>query len=416
MKKVLSSLGPGLITGASDDDPSGIGTYSQVGAQFGNQLLWTMLFSLPLMLAVQEISARIGRVTGKGIAANLRTGSKWSAYPVVFLLFAANTINIGADIAAMGAAAKLILGGPAIAYAVVFGVVSVLLEVFVSYRRYGPWLKWMTLALFTYVATVFTVKIPWASTLSATLIPHFSFSREMFTALVAVLGTTISPYLFFWQASNEVEEIQRVTRDQPLRAKPKQAEKQFRRIRIDTFVGMVFSAVIAFFIMLTCAVTLHANGITKIETAAQAAEALRPVAGTFAFALFSLGIVGSGLLAIPVLAGSAAYAIGEVLNWRTGLRYEARRARGFYGVITAATLLGLGMNFTALDPMKALYWAAVINGIVSVPVLFLMLRLSRNPAVMTKRFSLPGGLNALGWLTCVVMLLATAGMVVAAAT
>lgn len=412
MKNVASSLGPGLVAGAADDDPSGIGTYSQVGAQFGNQLLWTLLFSLPLMVAVQEISARIGRVTGRGIAGNLIAYPRWITYPIVFLLFAANTINIGADIAAMGAAAKLVFGGPILAYAVVFGVVSILLEIFVSYRRYSRWLKWLTLVLFSYVATAFAVKIPWASTLSATMIPHFSWSREMFTALIAVLGTTISPYLFFWQASLEVEELQRVKRDQPLRTQPKQARKQFRRIRVDTYVGMFFSALVAFFIMLTCAVTLHANGITQIETAAQAAEALRPVAGTFAFSLFALGIIGSGLLAVPVLAGSAAYAVGEMLDWRTGLHYEAWRARGFYAVIALATLLGLALDFTKLDPIKALYWTAVINGVVSVPVLFIMLNLARNASVMTRRFLIPGRLSMLGWLTCVVMLLATAGLVV----
>ncbi|QBB70147.1 divalent metal cation transporter [Pseudolysobacter antarcticus] len=409
---VLSMLGPGLVTGAADDDPSGVGTYSQVGAQFGFAMLWTMLFSLPLMLAVQEISARIGRVTGKGIAGNLHGFSKWITYPVVFLLFLANTINIGADIAAMGAAAKLLLNGPVLLYATGFALASVVLEVFVCYKRYAPWLKWMTMALFAYVATVFAVHVPWGEAMKATLLPKLAFNSDYLTALIAVLGTTISPYLFFWQASQEVEDMRSVRDDKPLRRAPHQAARHLWRIRLDTVVGMVFSALVAYFIILTCAVTLHAHGVTKIDTAAQAAEALRPVAGSFAFVLFALGIIGTGMLAIPVLAGSAAYGVGELLHWRTGLEHRAEHAKGFYGVITVATLLGLALNFTGIDPIKALFWSAVINGVVAVPVLFLMMLISQNQKIMTKKFSLPQGLRLLGWLTWVVMLLASIGMFV----
>ena len=325
---ILSMLGPGLITGAADDDPSGVGTYSQVGAQFGYAMLWTMLFSLPLMLAVQEISARIGRVTGKGIAANLHSFPKWITYPVIFLLFLANTINIGADIAAMGAAAKLLIGGPALLYATVLALVCVLLEVFVCYKRYSPWLKWMTMALFAYVATIFAVKVPWGEALHATFLPKIQFSSDYLTALIAVLGTTISPYLFFWQASQEVEDMRSVREDKPLRRAPHQAKKQLWRIRMDTIIGMVFSALVAYFIILTCAVVLHANGVEKINTAAQAAEALRPVAGPFAFALFALGIIGTGMLAVPVLAGATAYGVGEMLHWCTGIVAQGRARQG----------------------------------------------------------------------------------------
>jgi NRAMP (natural resistance-associated macrophage protein)-like metal ion transporter len=407
---ILQMLGPGLVTGAADDDPSGVGTYSQVGAQFGFNMLWTMLFSLPLMFAVQEISARIGRVTGQGIGANLRTYPRWITYPVIFLLFVANTINIGADIAAMGASAKLLIGGPALLYAVIFALVSVVLEVFVCYHRYAPWLKWMTMALFAYVATVFAVHIPWGDVLLATIRPSITFSSDYLTALIAVLGTTISPYLFFWQASQEVEDLRGSKEDKPLREAPLQGKTQLHRIRLDTAIGMVFSALVAYFIILTCALTLNAHGVTKIDTAAQAAEALRPVAGAFGFVLFAVGIIGTGLLAIPVLAGSAAYGIGEILGWRTGLEHKARRAKAFYGVVAASTLLGLAMNFTALDPIKALFWSAVINGVVAVPVILLMMLVSQNEKIMTAKFAIPMGLRLLGWLSLVVMLAATIGM------
>ena len=409
-KSILQMLGPGLVTGASDDDPSGIGTYSQAGAQFGMGLLWTIPFTFPLMCAVQEISARIGRVSGKGIAGNLRVYPRWLMYSIIFLLVLANVINLGADIAAMGAAAKLLLGGPAILYAITLTVVSVLLEVFICYDRYAHVLKWLTLTIFAYVATAFVVQIPWGETLKQTFWPHVSFSPDYLTALIAVFGTTISPYLFFWQASQEVEEITAHKGAHALKRTPKEAPAEFWRIRIDTVVGMFFSNIVAFFIILTCAVTLHAHGITSINTAAEAAEALRPVAGKFAFALFAGGIIGTGLLALPVLAGSAAYAVGEAMGWPIGLDKKAARAKGFYSVIAGAMLLGLALNFTPIDPIKALFWSAVINGVTAVPVLVLMMLMANNAKIMGKKFTIPRILRLLGWTTAAVMLAATIGM------
>jgi len=402
-KTILQMLGPGLVTGASDDDPSGIGTYSQAGAQFGMGLLWTMPFTFPLMCAVQEISARIGRVSGKGIAGNLRAYPRWLMYSIIFLLVLANVINLGADIGAMGAAAKLLLGGPAILYAITLTVVSVLLEVFICYDRYAHVLKWLTLTIFAYVATAFVVHIPWGETLKQTFWPHVSFSPDYLTSLIAVFGTTISPYLFFWQASQEVEEITAHKGAHALKRTPKEAPAEFWRIRVDTVVGMFFSNIVAFFIILTCAVTLHAHGITSINTAAEAAEALRPVAGRFAFALFAGGIIGTGLLALPVLAGSAAYAVGEAMGWPIGLDKKAGRAKGFYAVIAGAMLLGLALNFTPIDPIKALFWSAV-------PVLVLMMLMANNARIMGKKFTIPGILRLLGWTTAAVMLAATIGM------
>ena len=409
-KTILQMLGPGLVTGASDDDPSGIGTYSQAGAQFGMGLLWTMPFTFPLMCAVQEISARIGRVSGKGIAGNLRAYPRWLMYSIIFLLVLANVINLGADIGAMGAAAKLLLGGPAILYAITLTVVSVLLEVFICYDRYAHVLKWLTLTIFAYVATAFVVHIPWGETLKQTFWPHVSFSPDYLTSLIAVFGTTISPYLFFWQASQEVEEITAHKGAHALKRTPKEAPAEFWRIRVDTVVGMFFSNIVAFFIILTCAVTLHAHGITSINTAAEAAEALRPVAGRFAFALFAGGIIGTGLLALPVLAGSAAYAVGEAMGWPIGLDKKAGRAKGFYAVIAGAMLLGLALNFTPIDPIKALFWSAVINGVTAVPVLVLMMLMANNARIMGKKFTIPGILRLLGWTTAAVMLAATIGM------
>ncbi len=409
-RRFLQTLGPGLITGASDDDPSGIATYSQVGAQFGFSVLWTMLFSYPLMTAIQEISARVGRVTGRGIAANLRHYyPRWLMFPVIALLLIANTLNLGADIGAMGAALKLLVGGPATLYAAVFAVGSLLLEIFMSYNRYAKVLKWLCVALFAYVGVVFAVKVPWGEAVRGTLWPHIAFNAEYLTALIAVLGTTISPYLFFWQASAEVEEMRAVPGEKPLKITPHEAPAEFARIRLDTCLGMGVSNLIAFFIILTAAVTLHAHGQTHIDTAAQAAEALRPVAGQFAFLLFGVGIIGTGLLAIPVLAGSAAYAISEGLHWRAGLERRPGEAVGFYAVLSVATLLGLGMTFTSMDPIRALFWSAVINGVVAVPVMIVMMLMAANPRVMGE-FTLPGGLKTMGWLATAVMGLAAIGL------
>ncbi len=411
-RRFLQTLGPGLITGASDDDPSGIATYSQVGAQFGFSILWTMLFSYPLMTAIQEICARVGRVTGRGIAANLRTHyPRWLLFPLIALLLIANTLNLGADIGAMGAALKLLIGGPASLYAAVFALGSLLLEIMLSYTRYAKVLKWLCLALFAYVGVVFAVKVPWGEALRGTVLPHVALNAEYLTALIAVLGTTISPYLFFWQASAEVEEMHAIPGEKPLKRTPEAAPAEFARIRWDTYLGMGVSNLIAFFIILTAAVTLHSHGVTKIDTAAQAAEALRPVAGQFAFLLFGIGIIGTGLLAIPVLAGSAAYAISEGLHWRAGLEKRPNEAIGFYAVLSAATLLGLAMNFTSMDPIRALFWSAVINGVVAVPIMVVTMLMAANRKVMGD-FTLPGGLRFMGWLATAVMGLAAIGLFV----
>jgi len=406
----LRLLGPGLITGASDDDPSGVSTYSQAGAQFGFGLLWTMLFSYPLMLGIQEVSAHLGRVTGHGIAGNLRRYyPNWLAYIIVALLVIANTINIGADIGAMGASLKLLLGGSPLVYAVLFALLSLVLQTTVPYHRYANVLKWLTLSLFTYVGTVFAVHVPWGEVLRETVLPKISFQADYLTTFIAILGTTISPYLFFWQASQEVEEVEESTEDKPLKQALEQAPAQLERIKLDTMVGMAFSNLVAFFIILTAAVTLHANGKTDIESAEQAAEALRPIAGNFAFFLFSLGIIGTGLLAIPILAGSAAYAVGEAFQWPTGLERKLLQAKGFYTILAVATLIGLGLNFTPINPIKALFWTAVINGVVAPPVMVMMMLMVTNPKVMGQ-FVVPRRLKLLGWAATAVMSIAVLGL------
>lgn len=412
-KGIIECLGPGLITGASDDDPSGVATYSQVGAKFGFGMLWTTLFSLPLMAAIQEISARIGRITGRGIAGNLRKFyPAWLSYPLVILLIIANTINIGADIGAMGAAVKLLVGGPAHLYAVLLAGISLILQIRLGYCEYSKFLKWLCVALFTYVGVVFAVHVPWGKAMHATVIPPISFKAEYLALLVAVLGTTISPYLFFWQASMEVEEIRKVPEEKALTRAPEQARAQLRRIRLDTIVGMTLSNLIAFFIILTAAVTLNAHGQTDIDTAQQAAEALKPIAGPATFLLFSLGIIGTGMLALPVLAGSGAYALGELLKWPTGLERKWYQARGFYGILAAATLLGTAINFTKVDPVKALIWSAIINGVAAVPVMIVMMLMVHNSKIMGKLSRVSKKLRAIGWLATAVMLAAVVAMFV----
>jgi NRAMP (natural resistance-associated macrophage protein)-like metal ion transporter len=382
-RSLLRLLGPGIITGASDDDPSGIATYSQVGARFGYELGWTLVFSYPLMCVIQEISARIGRVTGRGIAGDIRRHhSRWLLYSIVLLLIVANTVNLGADIGAMAAALKLLIGGPQLLYVAGFAVGSLLLEIFVSYARYAAILKWLTLSLLAYVGTVFVADIPWAQVAQKIMLPTLGGDRDYLTAIVAVLGTTISPYLFFWQAESEVEDEEADPLAAPLREVPTKARREFRRIRWDTYVGMAVSNMIALFIVITTAATLNAQGITEIQTSAQAAEALRPIAGPFAFFLFAAGIIGTGLLAVPVLAGSAAYALGEAMNWPVGLDRQPSKAKGFYVAIALGTLLGGALNFTPIDPITALYWAAIINGVISVPVIAIMLLMCRNREVM----------------------------------
>ena len=378
----LRHVGPGVITGAADDDPSGIATYTQAGAQFGTGVLWTVFLTVPFMIAIQLVSARIGRQSGKGIAANLRDHApRWFLFAVVALLLVANTINIAADIAAMGEALQLVVGGGQHFHAIVFGVVTLLLQVFVPYRRLAPILKWLTLTLFVYVAAAFTVHIPWGRVLHDLVVPQIAADPAFWMMIVAILGTTISPYLFFWQASQEVEEMRLhgVTAGGESRAKLKAAK---RRMRLDTVIGMVFSNGIAFFVMLMGAVVLHEAGITDVQTASQAAQALRPLAGDFAFVLFSFGIIATGLLAVPVLASSAAYAVAEAFGWVEGLEHHWRQAKGFYAIIGLATIVGTGLDFTHIDPIKALYWSAVINGVVAVPIMAAMMLLAGKPQVM----------------------------------
>jgi NRAMP (natural resistance-associated macrophage protein)-like metal ion transporter len=410
-RRIWQIFGPGLITGASDDDPSGIATYSQVGAQYGYSMAWTLLFSYPLMAAIQEISARIGRVTGRGIAGNIRRHySAWLLRAIVFLLLVANIINLGADLGAMGDAVALLIGGPSHVYVVVFAVGCAGLEIFLSYDRYVAILKWSTLSLFAYVATVLAVDVPWREVVMRTVVPSFSWDKDYIIGIVAVLGTTISPYLFFWQASEEAEDERVSSSAEPLIAAPAQARHELRRIRVDTYVGMGYSNLIALFILITTAATLHVHGITDIATSAQAAEALRPIAGRFASAVFALGIVGTGLLAIPVLAGSAAYAVGEALQWPIGLGRLPVAAKAFYGTIALATLLGIGINFVGIDPIKALFWTAVINGVVAVPLMVVMMVMTAEPEIMG-RFTLPRPLWIMGWLATAVMGATVAAMV-----
>lgn len=408
--RFFKALGPGLITGASDDDPSGIATYSQAGAQFGYDLGWTLLFSWPLMCAIQEISARIGRVTGRGLAGNLKRHYPRSiVYVLVALLVIANTINLGADLGAMAAALELLVGGPAHFYVVMFAVISVLLEVFVRYARYVSMLKWLTLALFAYVGVAVVVHIPWASVGYHLVVPHVTANAGYLTVVVAILGTTISPYLFFWQAQEEVEDVKERPNATPLLRSPGQAWPEFARIRFDTWLGMGLSNLVALFILLTTAATLHANGVTDIQTSAQAAEALRPIAGRFVFWVFALGIIGTGMLALPVLAGSAAYAFGETVGWHVGLSRRLMRAQGFYAIIGLATLIGIGLNFSAIDPIKALFWTAVINGVVSVPLMVMMMRLASNKGAMGE-FGVGKGLRIVGWIATAAVTVAVAGM------
>ncbi len=402
----LSRLGPGLITGAADDDPSGIGTHSQIGAQFGYGLSWTFLFSFPLMVAIQEVAAQIGRVTGAGIARNLRRH-----YPrpllvlMVGLLLVANIVNLGADLAAMGAAVSLLIGGPLWLYTLLFGAFCVIVEVWLSYERYASVLKWATLSLFAYVAVVIVAHVPWGEALTSLVVPRIEYTGAYATAVVAILGTTISPYLFFWQASQEIEE-QKKHKAKPLSITPKDAGPELKRIRVDTLTGMAFSSIVSLAIVFATAATLHANGVRDIETSAQAAEALRPIAGNFAFALFSLGIIGTGLLAVPVLAGSAAYAVTEMFGIASSLDAKPTKARLFYGTIAVTTMLGVSLQYVGIDPARALYWAAVVNGVLAAPLMVMMMLIARNPRAMG-RLTLGPRATITGWFATLVMAGAT---------
>ena len=406
----LSRLGPGLITGAADDDPSGIATYSQAGARFGFGLLWAMLLTYPLMVAIQVISAHIGRVSGRGLATNLqRIAPRWLVLTMVGLLALTNVINIAADISAMGDAMALVAPGRPHWYALGFGLLSVLLQVFLPYQRYVNILKWLTLVLLAYVATVFVVHVPWGEVARAAFWPQVKWSGDYVTTIVAVFGTTISPYLFFWQASQEVEELRADDQAAPLRHAPAQVAAQFSRIRFDTLVGMGVSNVVAFFIMLTAAATLHVHGVHDVQSSAQAASALRPIAGELAFMLFAMGIVGTGLLAIPVLAGSAAYALAGVFHWKNSLDLEFSAARKFYAIIIVATMAGAAMVFAPIDPMQALFWSSVINGVTAVPIMVLMMVVASSPRIMGK-LPISRPLRLLGWMCTGLMLVAVLAM------
>ncbi len=407
----LKALGPGLITGAADDDPSGIATYSQAGAQFGFNMLWTVVLTYPFMVGIQLVSARIGLVTGHGLAANIRrVYPPFLLYFIVMLLLVANIINIAADIAAMGEAMRLVTGyGSAHYYSFGLGFICLWLQIFLPYRTYVRYLKWLTLGLLAYVATVFAVDVPWHQVVLGTVWPKFEINNASVTLVVAVFGTTISPYLFFWQSSQEVEELRAGNSGKGLRRSPAQAVQSLKRIKLDTVIGMAFSNLVAFCIILTTAATLAAHGVHDIQTSAQAAEALRPLAGEFAFVLFALGIIGTGLLAVPVLSGSAAYAVTESFKWRNGLDLKALQAKEFYAIILLATVGGMLLNLTSLDPIKALFWSALINGVISVPIMAIMMLMARERRVMGK-FTLSVRHTVIGWIGVAVMLCAVVAM------
>lgn len=405
-KSFLAKLGPGLVTGAADDDPSGIGTHSQIGAQFGYALSWTFTLTFPLLAVIQFVAAEIGRVTGRGIARNLRRHYPrpllWLA---VSLLLIANVINLGADLSAMGAALQMLIGGSIGRYTVMFGAICVLLEVFLSYRQYSSILKWTTLSLFAYLGVVAVAHVRWGEALTSLAIPRIEWTGDYATGFVAILGTTISPYLFFWQAGQEIEEERR-THAKPLMVTPREAGPELRRIRDDTLIGMAFSTIVSIAIVFATAATLHAHGIRDIESSAQAAAALEPFGGRFATALFAVGIIGTGLLAVPVLAGSAAYAMTEMVGLSGSLAAKPMRARFFYAVIAATTFAGASLVGLGINPVKALYWTAVVNGVLAAPLMAVMMLIVRNPNAMGKLVAGPR-LTLVGWAATALMAAAT---------
>lgn len=407
----LKDLGPGLITGAADDDPSGIATYSQAGAQFGYGLLWTQVFSYPLMVAIQLVSAHIGRVTGQGLAKNLLAVLP---RPVVLflvgILLVANIVNIGADLSAMAAGAQLVVGGGSHVLVILFALICVGLQLFISYRRYAEVLKWLTLSLFAYVGVILLVHVDWREALLRLVWPPRLGTDELLT-VVALLGTTISPYLFFWQSSQEAEEIA-TTPARSLKQAPRSARKQFRRMRVDTLLGMAFSELISIVIIIATAATLHSRGITNIQSAAEAAEALKPLAGRFASLLFALGIIGTGLLSVPVLAGSAAFAVSETRGWKEGLEYKPKQAGRFYAIIVGATFIGVAMDWSNINPIQALFWSAVLNGVCAAPIMVAMMIVANRPEIMG-RFTERAPLMVLGWVAAAVMAAASIAMLVA---
>jgi NRAMP (natural resistance-associated macrophage protein)-like metal ion transporter len=397
--KFLKRLGPGFITGSADDDPSGIATYSQTGAMFGYAQLWIALFATPLMIGIQEMCGRIGLVTGRGLAAVVKTRyGRPVLFGAVALLLFANTVNIGADLGAMASSAGLVFGGPFVVWLVGMAVLILVLEIFVSYKVYARYLKYLTLSLLAYVVTAFVVKQDWPQILRSTLIPTIVVSRDYFFNLVAIMGTTISPYLFFWQASEENEEE---IVDGKLKGMdegvPKVTNNDLKKMRFDTAAGMIFSNIITFFIIATTASTLGRAGILSVGTATEAAAALRPLAGAFASFIFALGVVGTGLLAVPVLAGSVSYAVAETLGWRSGLYRKFKDAHGFYGVITIATLVGLLVNFTKIPPFRMLYYAAALNGVIAPVLMTLIMLIAGSKKIMGRRANGPLA-NTVGWI------------------
>jgi len=414
IKKFLKSIGPGFITGASDDDPSGIATYSQTGAQFGYSQLWTAVFSFPFMTVIQEMSGRIGMVTGKGLAGVIRKHYTRKILTIaVLLLVVANTINIGADLGAMASSGQLILHVPFIVLLFGMTALTVILEVFVSYKIYAKFLKYLTFALFAYIITALVIKQDWSNVLKATFIPSISFNKEYLMNIVAILGTTISPYLFFWQAGEEVEEeVAEKKLHQMGAGVPHVTNKDIRTMRLDTAIGMFFSNLVMWFIIVTTASTLNLNNISSIQTADQAALALKPLAGDFAFILFTLGILGTGLLAVPILAGSASYAITEAFGWKEGLYRRFNQAHGFYGVIVIATLIGLLVNLTSIKPFQMLYYTAIFNGVCAPPLLFLIMLIGNNKKIMGE-YTNSKVSNILGWTITLVMTLASLGLFIA---
>jgi NRAMP (natural resistance-associated macrophage protein)-like metal ion transporter len=415
-RRLFRMFGPGLVTGAADDDPSGIATYSQGGAQFGYALSWTMFLTTPFMIAIQIVTARIGAVTGRGLAANLGKALPTAAlYAMVGLLLIANTLNIAADIAAMGDALRLVAGGPMLTYVVLFGIGCLAAEILVPYHSYSKYLKVLTLVLFAYVAAAFSIRISWGEVLAATFIPHLSWDQDFMLTLVAIFGTTISPYMFFWQASLEVEERKlraRLGASAASGTRKRLAARDAARIRFDTVTGMIYSNLIGFFIIITTGATLHAHGITQISTAEQAAEALRPLAGALTFFLFSLGIIGTGLLAVPVLAGSAGYAVAESLGWRGSLEMPARGAPGFYLILAAAMLAGLIAALSSFNPIRMLFWSAVVNGVVAVPLMAAMMLVVGNRKIMGA-FAASRLLMIFGWAATALMTVVVAAMLIA---
>lgn len=412
--RLLTLLGPGLVTGASDDDPSGIATYSQAGAQFGHGASWSLVLTYPLMVAIQIISARVGRTTGRGLAGNIaRCYPRWVAYAVTIPLLVANVINIGADLGAMGDALKMLAGGPAHIYVAFFGAICIGLQVLMEYKRYVAVLKWLSLVLLAYVAALFVVKVDWLTVATSIVLPRLSFNADYLSIVVAIFGTTISPYLFFWQASQEAEDLKEKPREEPLVEHPEQAKPARERIQLDTAVGMAISNLIALAIVTTTASTLNPAGLTDIQSSVDAAKALEPIAGSFAKAIFAIGILGTGILAVPVLAGSAAYAIGEAAKWPVGLTREPREAKAFYLAVSVATAIGVALNFTSVDPIKALVWSAMINGVVAVPIMVILMLLAADPKIM-KQFVIGRALKVLGWIATAAMAVAVVGMAITA--